>query len=253
MTTDASAAPLAGVRVLDFSRVLAGPIVGRLFADLGADVVKAEPPEGDLVRYAHPQVNSISLYYAEQNCGKRNISLDLHRPEAVDICTRLAARADVVIENSRPGVMERHGLGYAALAAVNPRLVYGSISGYGQTGPWSDRRAYAVVVHAEAGLLDAGARWRRVAGDDDAQPVQDAMSHADVYAGLSCSSAVLAALFAVNAADMGSTSRSRWRRRCCSSTTSRTGATRRSTRATGGRRWRRRSRRSCVLRTAVTS
>jgi crotonobetainyl-CoA:carnitine CoA-transferase CaiB-like acyl-CoA transferase len=193
--TDAPA-PLAGVRVLDFSRVLAGPIVGRVLSDLGADVVKVEPPEGDLVRYAHPQVNSISLYYAQQNCGKRNISLDLHHPDAIDVCTRLAARADVVLENSRPGVMDRLGLGYAHLSAVNPRVVYGSISGYGQTGVWAERRAYAVVVHAEAGLLHAGARWRAAAGDANAAPVQDPMSHADVYAGLSCASAVLAALFA---------------------------------------------------------
>jgi crotonobetainyl-CoA:carnitine CoA-transferase CaiB-like acyl-CoA transferase len=189
-------APLAGVRVVDFSRVLSGPIVGRLLADLGADVIKIEPPEGDLVRHAHPQVNSISLYYTQQNCGKRNISLDVHRPEAIDVCRRLTDRADIVLENSRPGVMARLGLGPNELRSRNPRLVYASISGYGQRGAWAERRAYAVVVHAEAGLLDAGARWRRAAGDDEARPVQDAMSHADVYAGLSCATAVLAALFA---------------------------------------------------------
>src|SRR5690349_19003225 len=125
-----SRAPLAGVRVVDFSRVLSGPIVGRLLADLGADVIKVEPPEGDLVRHAYPQVNSISLYYTQQNCGKRNISLDLHRTEAIEVCRRLTDGANIVLENSRPGVMARLGLGPEALRSRNPHLVYASISGY---------------------------------------------------------------------------------------------------------------------------
>src|SRR5207249_1425088 len=112
---------------------------------------KVEPPEGDLTRYAHPRVNSIALYYAQQNCGKRNMSLDLTRPEAVALLHRLTGHVDVVLENFRPGVMDRMGVGYDALAAVNPGLIYASITGYGQTGPWRDRRAYAVVIHAEMG------------------------------------------------------------------------------------------------------
>ena len=188
--------PLAGIRVLDFSRVLAGPYCGRMLADLGADVVKVEPPDGDLTRFAHPKVNSISLYYAQQNTGKRNVSIDLHRLEGVDLALRLAEKADVVLENFRPGVMDRLGLGYEAVSARNPRVVYASITGYGQRGSWAGRRAYAVLIHAEAGLDESGARLRRDAGDSGAVPVQDGMSHADVYAGLHASSAILASLLA---------------------------------------------------------
>jgi len=188
--------PLAGIRVLDFSRVLAGPYCGRMLSDLGADVVKIEPPEGDLTRFAEPKVNSISLYYAQQNTGKRNVSIDLHRPEGIDLVLGLAEHSDVVLENSRPGVMDRLGIGYDAVAARNPRVVYASITGYGQRGPWSQRRAYAVLIHAEAGLDDTGARLRRDAGDPGAAAVQDGTSHADVYAGLHAASAILAALLA---------------------------------------------------------
>jgi crotonobetainyl-CoA:carnitine CoA-transferase CaiB-like acyl-CoA transferase len=189
--------PLAGIRVLDLSRVLSGPIAGRNLHDLGAEVIKLEPPEGDLTRFAQPKVGSISLYYAQQNTGKRNISVDLRHAEGAAIVRALAAHVDVVIENYRPGVMDRLGLGWDALRAANPRLVLASISGYGQTGAWAGRRAYAVVIHAEMGLIEGGARWRAdAAGTPDAAvPVQDGMSHADVYAGLHLTSAVIAALY----------------------------------------------------------
>jgi len=218
--------PLDGVRVLDFSRVLSGPIAGRVLHDLGAEVVKVEPPDGDLTRFALPKAGITSAYFAQQNTGKRNISLDLHRSEAVELLLELATHFDVIIENSRPGVMDRLGLGYEALHARNPKIVYASITGYGQTGVWADRRAFAVVVHAEMGLLEAGGRWRAdAAGSHDSHDshegegqadvearlsieerrlaeldkerfhrAQDPMSHADVYAGLHCSSAILAAL-----------------------------------------------------------
>ena len=188
--------PLAGITVLDFSRVLSGPIAGRNLHDLGADVIKVEPPEGDLTRYAQPKVGSISLYYAQQNTGKRNISLDLRHPDAAELVGQLVERVDVVLENYRPGVMDRLGIGWEALSARSPRLVMASISVYGQTGAWAGRRAYAVVIHAEMGLIEAGARWRAdAAGDDHAVELQDGMSHADVYAGLHCTSAIIAALF----------------------------------------------------------
>src|SRR6478735_6838273 len=189
--------PLAGIRVLDLSRVLSGPIAGRNLHDLGAEVIKLEPPEGDLTRFAQPKVGSISLYYAQQNTGKRNISVDLRDPEGAAIVRALAAHVDIVIENYRPGVMARLGLGWDVLHAANPRLVLAPISGYGQTGAWADRRAYAVVIHAEMGLIESGARWRAdAAGTPDAAvPVQDGMSHADVYAGLHLTAAVIAALY----------------------------------------------------------
>jgi crotonobetainyl-CoA:carnitine CoA-transferase CaiB-like acyl-CoA transferase len=125
--------PLASVRVLDLSRVLSGPFCGRALADLGAEVVKVEPPEGDLTRFSHPRTGSMSLYYAQQNAGKRNVSLDLRRPEAVELVLRLAERSDILLENFRPGVMARMGLGYDDVAARNPEIVYGSITGYGRT------------------------------------------------------------------------------------------------------------------------
>jgi len=193
MTTDPSTSrpgPLAGIRVLDLTRVLSGPHCTRMLSDMGADVIKVEPPDGDLTRFSAPRVNSIATYFAQQNTGKRNISLDLDQPEARDLLLRLAAHSDVVIENFRPGVAERMGLGYAAIATVNPRVVYASISGYGQTGPWVRRRAYAPVVGAEAGVtrLQGDARGGHYANDP--------MSHADVYTALECASAILAALFA---------------------------------------------------------
>ena len=181
--------PLEGVRVLDFSRVLSGPHCGRALADLGADVVKVEPPEGDLTRFFLPKAGSMSRYFAQQNAGKRNISLDLTRPEAAQVVHRLVPSFDVLLENFRPGVMDRMGLGYEAVAALHPGLVYGSITGWGQDGPESQRRAYAVVIQAEAGMTD-----RAIWAHDDDVPVNDPFSHADVYAGLQLVSGVLAAL-----------------------------------------------------------
>jgi CoA:oxalate CoA-transferase len=180
--------PLDGIRVLDFSRVLSGPHATRMLVDLGAEVIKVEPPEGDLTRFAYPRINSISSYFTQQNCGKRNVSLDLKRPEAVELLLQLAERCDIVVENFRPGVMARMGLGPDAVMARNPRLIYASITGYGHTGPWQQRRAYAAVVQAETGVTDLeGASVGRYAN-----PV---LSHGDVYTGLECLAGVLAALY----------------------------------------------------------
>ena len=181
--------PLSGVRVLDFSRVLSGPHCGRMLADMGADVIKVEPPEGDMTRYSFPRVNSIATYFTQQNCGKRNISLDLRQPRAVELLRELARRSHVVLENFRPGVMDRMGLGYEALAAEHPDLVYASLTGYGSTGPWAHRRAYAPVVGAESGLtwLQGEARGGSYANDP--------ISHGDVYPALECLAGILAALY----------------------------------------------------------
>jgi CoA:oxalate CoA-transferase len=180
--------PLDGIRVLDFSRVLSGPHCGRVLVDLGADVIKVEPPEGDLTRYSWPRVHSIASYFTQQNCGKRNVSVDLRHPEGVALLRRLVDRCDVVLENFRPGVMDRIGLGYGALATEHPRLIYCAITGYGQDGPWADRRAYAAVVGAESGFTWLQAQARGGA------PVNDPMSHGDVYASLEAAIAILAAL-----------------------------------------------------------
>ncbi|MEJ7584918.1 MAG: CoA transferase [Acidimicrobiales bacterium] len=185
--------PLADLVVLDFSRVLSGPICGRALADMGADVIKVEPPAGDLTRFAYPKVNSLALYFTQQNVGKRNLSLDLNRPEAVAVLKALVARSDVVVENFRPGVMARLGLGWDDLSVLNPRLVYASLTGYGQDGPWRDRRAYAVAVHAETGTTAAALAARARLGTPG-DSVNEPFSHADVYAGLLTLSAILAAL-----------------------------------------------------------
>jgi CoA:oxalate CoA-transferase len=184
------AGPLAGVRVLDCSRVLSGPFCGRMLADLGADVIKLEPPDGDLTRRAQPRSGGISAYYAQQNAGKRVVSIDLRRPEGVELARRLAERSDVLVENYRPGVLERLGLGYEELRRRNPGLVYCSITGYGSSGPAAMRRAYAPVVHAEAGLLQL------VADRRGTEPAPEVLSHADLYAGLEAVAGVLAALYA---------------------------------------------------------
>lgn len=180
--------PLDGVRVLDFTRVLAGPHATRMLCDLGAEVIKVEPPVGDLTRFGQPRRNSLATYFIQQNVGKLNVSLDFDDERAIDIARRLANASDVVIENFRPGVMQRLGLGYEDLARSNPRLVYASISGYGATGPWVDRRAYAPVVNAEAGLTKHQGDVRGGAY------ANDPFSHGDVYTGMETAAAILAAL-----------------------------------------------------------
>ena len=189
MTNTSAPRPLEGIRVLDFTRVLSGPHCTRMLSDLGADVIKVEPPEGDLTRFAFPRVGSMSTYFAQQNIGKKNISMDLKKPEAVAIIKKLVAECDVLVENYRGGVMEKLGLGYSVLAEINPRLIYAAISGYGNTGPWSHRRAYATVVNAETGMTGLQARAR------GGQATNDPHSHADVYTGMETAAAVLAALY----------------------------------------------------------
>ncbi|MBJ7398352.1 MAG: CoA transferase [Ilumatobacteraceae bacterium] len=181
--------PLDGVRVLDFTRVLSGPHATRMLCDLGADVIKVEQPSGDLTRFSSPRVNSNATYFIQQNVGKRNISLDLSNPEAVALVIKLVEKCDVIIENFRPGVMKRMGLDQTTLRAVNPKIIYASITGYGNTGPWTDRRAYAPVVNAEMGLTkhQGDARGGEYANDP--------FSHGDVYTAVECAAAILAALY----------------------------------------------------------
>jgi crotonobetainyl-CoA:carnitine CoA-transferase CaiB-like acyl-CoA transferase len=150
--------PLQGLKILDFSRVLAGPFAGRMLADLGADVVKIEPPDGDATRLWGKIVGGVSGYYSMVNAGKRNISIDLRTEGARDLVFSLSRKADAVIENFRPDVMDRLGIGYEQLSAVNPKLIMLSISGFGRNGPESHRPAYAPIVHAELGLIARAAR-----------------------------------------------------------------------------------------------
>lgn len=179
---------LAGIRVLDLTRVVAGPSCTRTLADLGAEVIKIEPPEGDLMRQGVPRAGGVSIGFAQQNAGKRLLSIDLSKAEGRALACRLAAEADVLVENYRPGVAARLGLGYDDLQAANPGIVYCSISGYGQDGPAAGRRAYAPVIHAELGLVDLSARERGT------EPLPEAVSHADFDVGSQAATAILAAL-----------------------------------------------------------
>ena len=140
------------LRVLDFTTTIAGPHCTRLMADLGAEVIKIEASEGDMMRSRLPIRNGASTSFGQLNAGKKSLVLDLKRPEAVAVVHRLVKSADVVVENFRPGVMARFGLDYPKLQPLNPALIYCAISGYGQTGPSADRPAYAPVIHASSGF-----------------------------------------------------------------------------------------------------
>jgi CoA:oxalate CoA-transferase len=181
---------LAGLRVLDFSIMVAGPYCARLFADMGAEVLKIEPPEGDDMRQRAPLREGESAYFGQLNAGKRSLALDLKRPEAIDVVRRLVAEADVLIENFRPGVMARLGLGQEAMRGLNPRLVYCSISGYGQSGPAAERPAYAMIVHAASGFDRTLARY---AGGSD-RPAPGAVFVADVLGAIFAYGAIQTAL-----------------------------------------------------------
>ncbi|MFP6796257.1 MAG: CoA transferase [Pseudomonadales bacterium] len=179
--------PLEGVRVLDLSRVLAGPFAGRMLSDLGADVVKLEPPQQDLTRLWGAVIGQVPGYFHQQNAGKRDICIDLSVPDGVELAKSLAAKADIVIENFRPGVMDRLGLGYQQLKAARKDLILLSISGFGQDSPESQRMAYAPTIHAESGLVRRQAR--------DGRPPQDIrVSMSDTNAALHGLVAVLAAM-----------------------------------------------------------
>ncbi len=182
--------PLSGVKVLDLSRVLAGPFAGRMLSDLGADVVKLEPPEGDVTRHWGVKRSGISGYYHQQNAGKRNIAVDLRHPKGLMITKSLVEQADVLIENFRPDVMQRLGLDYDTLAEINPRLIMLSISGFGANNADSRRAAYAPIIHAETGLI---ARQAELTG---AFPTELPLSVADTNASMHGLVGLLAALYA---------------------------------------------------------
>jgi crotonobetainyl-CoA:carnitine CoA-transferase CaiB-like acyl-CoA transferase len=183
--------PLSGLRVVDFSRVLAGPLCARTLQDLGAEVIKIEPPSPDVSRFAFPSTDGMSGYYAQQNAGKRNVSINLNMPGAYELVLKLCDTADIIVENFRAGTLGFFGLDYETLSKRNPRLIYASITGYGQGGPWRSRMAYAPTVQAEAGFTDNSVRHY---GDVLTEPRTDSLSHADVYSGLQAVIAILSAL-----------------------------------------------------------
>lgn len=170
--------PLDGFRVVDFSAMIAGPYCTRWMADMGAEVLKIEPPEGDAMRGMAPLRDGHSSYFGQLNAGKRSVVLDLKKPDSLEAARRLADQADVLVENFRPGVMERLGLGFEVLRGRNPRLVYCSISGYGQTGPKSDRPSYAPIVQAASGYEMAQLSFQ----DDQSHPANSGLYPADILA-----------------------------------------------------------------------
>jgi CoA:oxalate CoA-transferase len=191
MSTAAPDAPMSGLRVVDFSTLVAGPWATRLMADCGAEVIKVETVgEGDLLRYAPPIVDGMSRVFAQFNRGKKSVVLDLKSAEGAMTARRLIDQADVVMENFRPGVMDRFGLGFAEAAKRNPRLVYCSISGFGQDGPLAGEAAYAPVVHAMTGFDMAVL----AADDDGAAPRAASVMIADVVAASYAFGAVQTAL-----------------------------------------------------------
>lgn len=183
--------PMKGLKVLDISIALTGPYAAALMADQGAEVIKVERPGiGDIARYVGVAVNGMSSLFLVCNRGKRSLSVDLQAPEGLGIVRRLAADADVVIENFRPGVMDRLGLGYDAVKAANPDVIYASLSGFGDEGPYRDRSAYDTVIQAYAGFAI------NQADIDDGVPVFLRQTAADKVTALYASQAIAAALFA---------------------------------------------------------
>lgn len=182
---------LDGVRVLDFTCVISGPYCTRMMADLGADVLKIEPPEGELLRAAPPHRNGASMLFAQLNAGKRCISLDLKRAASIDIVKRLVKSTDVVVENFSPGVMQRLGIDYPVLHQYNDRLIMCSISGFGQTGPAAQRPAFAPIVQAWSGYDTVTLRYQP--GID--KPLNMGLPVADNVASLQAFGAITAALY----------------------------------------------------------
>lgn len=189
--------PLDGVRVIEVCNVAAGPFCAMLLADMGADVVKVEHPEGGDTLRAWPPINDgYSENFASLNRNKRSVTLNLKDAGDLALLRELAAGADVLIENNRPGVMERLGVGYAALSALNPKLVYCSISAYGQSGPRSQEGGFDLTVQAMSGIMS-------VTGEADRPPVKCGVPLADFAAGLYASLGIVAALRSAQASGRG--------------------------------------------------
>lgn len=188
--------PLAGVKIVEFCQVLAGPFCGCLLADMGADVIKVESPEGDLMRAWPPLLDGYSQYFASVNRNKRSVVLDLKDPAALDDARKLALSADAVIENFRPGVMAKFGLDHATLAREKPSLVYCSVSAFGQTGPRAREGGFDMTVQAMSGVMS-------VTGDADGRPAKCGIPIADFTAGLYAAFSVACALYKTGRAGNG--------------------------------------------------
>ncbi|MFN0163207.1 MAG: CaiB/BaiF CoA transferase family protein, partial [Burkholderiales bacterium] len=194
------AGPLSHIKVLDMSRVLAGPWCGQLFADLGAEVIKIERPDvGDDTRMWGPpflkdgdgRETAEAAYYLSANRGKRSVCLDISKPEGQEVIRRLAAKSDVLLENYKCGQLAKYGLDYASLAAINPRLIYCSITGFGQTGPYAHRAGYDYIIQGMGGLMSVTGERDELPGGG---PQKVGVAVADLMTGMYSGVAVLAAL-----------------------------------------------------------
>ena len=182
--------PLAGIRVLDLTRVLAGPFCSMILGDMGAEVIKVEEPgKGDDTRGWPPFSGGEATYFLSVNRNKKSLTLNMKAPDGQAILRKLAAKADVVLENFRPGTMERLGFGYEALRKLNPRLIYCSISGFGESGPEASRPGYDLIVQGESGVMD-------LTGFPDGPPVKVGNSVADLVSGMAAAHGVTLALLA---------------------------------------------------------
>lgn len=195
------AAPLEGIRVVELARILAGPWAGQTLADLGAEVVKVEAPEGDDTRrWGPPFIDRDGVpeaaYFHATNRGKRSVTADFRTPEGQAKVRRLVRDADVVIENFKVGGLAKYGLDHAALSALNPRLIYCSITGFGQTGPYSHRAGYDYIIQGMSGLMS-------VTGPEDGQPHKVGVAVTDIFTGIYAATAILAALHARSATGKG--------------------------------------------------
>jgi crotonobetainyl-CoA:carnitine CoA-transferase CaiB-like acyl-CoA transferase len=188
--------PFAGVRVVEFCQVLAGPFAGALLADMGADVIKVEPPDGDLMRAWPPIVEGYSQYFAAVNRNKRSVVLDLKDGKGLEAARRLALSADVVLENFRPGVMRRFGLDYETLSREKPSLVYCSVSAFGQTGPRAHEGGFDMTIQAMSGVMS-------VTGEPGGRPAKCGLPLADFASGLYAAYSIAAALYKVKSGHAG--------------------------------------------------
>ncbi|MBS0221663.1 MAG: CoA transferase [Proteobacteria bacterium] len=184
--------PFSGVRILDFTRVLAGPYASYQLALLGADVIKIESRDGDDMRYGNRandwEKRGLAAPWVAVNAGKRSVTLDLKKPKAIEIIKRLAAKADVVMENFRPGVMDKLGIGYETLKAINPRLIYCAVSGFGQVGPAAKTAAFDGMIQAMSGLMS-------ITGFPANGPTRVGFAGADVMSGATAAFGVASALY----------------------------------------------------------
>jgi len=188
-----------GLRVLDFSTTIAGPHCTRMLADMGAEVIKIEPAEGETMRTRPPVRNNCSTAFGQLNIGKRSLVLDLKSPSGIEAVRRLIATADVLVENFRPGVMRRLKLDYASVREIDPKLIYCSISGYGQTGPSAELPAYAPVIHAASGYEMAHLAYQ----PGRSRPDYCGIYHADVLTGVYAFGAISAAFYQRSASGNG--------------------------------------------------